>query len=150
MGYRLESGGTAQATRQYSGMIGIADGARAAGQFDTAALAYRRVLVIDPANDRAHRGARHARWRCATMSATVARPARSSSARTTTRRRRSCGSSSGQIRGSSPHRIWPPQSPAARGPTTVAPRLKTRDNRKVTLQFRDAPTKQMVFEVLSR
>jgi general secretion pathway protein D len=37
----------------------------------------------------------------------------------------------------------------ARGPTTVAPRLKTRDNAKVTLQFRDAPTK-MVFEVLAR
>src|SRR5205807_6089627 len=37
----------------------------------------------------------------------------------------------------------------ARGPITVAPRLKTRDNHKVTLQLRDAPTK-MVFEVLSR
>src|SRR3989440_5952165 len=37
----------------------------------------------------------------------------------------------------------------ARGPTTVAPRLKTRENRKVTLQLRDAPTK-MVFEVLQR
>jgi general secretion pathway protein D len=38
---------------------------------------------------------------------------------------------------------------AARGPITVAPRLKTRENHKVTLQLRDAPTK-MVFEVLSR
>src|SRR6202041_2126288 len=37
----------------------------------------------------------------------------------------------------------------ARGPTTVAPRLKTRNNANVTLQFRDAPTK-MVFEVLAR
>jgi general secretion pathway protein D len=37
----------------------------------------------------------------------------------------------------------------ARGPITVAPRLKTRNNAKVTLQFRDAPTK-MVFEVLAR
>ena len=37
----------------------------------------------------------------------------------------------------------------ARGPITVAPRLKTRENHKVTLQLRDAPTK-MVFEVLSR
>ena len=37
----------------------------------------------------------------------------------------------------------------ARGPTTVAPRLKTRDNRKVSLQLRDAPTK-MAFEVLQR
>src|SRR3984893_1554649 len=37
----------------------------------------------------------------------------------------------------------------ARGPVTVAPRLKTRENRKVTLQLRDAQTK-MVFEVLQR
>src|SRR5207248_5020602 len=37
----------------------------------------------------------------------------------------------------------------ARGPSTVAPRLQTRENRKVTLQLRDAPTK-MVFEVLQR
>ncbi|MBS0388318.1 MAG: general secretion pathway protein GspD, partial [Proteobacteria bacterium] len=38
---------------------------------------------------------------------------------------------------------------AARGPVAVTPQLRTRDNRPVTLQFRDAPTK-MVFEVLSR
>ena len=31
----------------------------------------------------------------------------------------------------------------------MAPRLKTRDNRKVSLQLRDAPTK-MAFEVLQR
>lgn len=37
----------------------------------------------------------------------------------------------------------------ARGPQSVVPRLKTRDNRPVTLQFRDANTK-MVFEVLAR
>ncbi len=37
----------------------------------------------------------------------------------------------------------------ARGPVTVAPHLQTRENRKVTLQLRDAPTK-MVFEVLQR
>ncbi|HEY4968747.1 MAG TPA: secretin N-terminal domain-containing protein, partial [Steroidobacteraceae bacterium] len=38
---------------------------------------------------------------------------------------------------------------AARGPLNVVPRLKTRNDAKVTLQFRDAPTK-MVFEVLAR
>ena len=37
----------------------------------------------------------------------------------------------------------------ARGPRNVTPRLKTRDNRSVVLQFRDASTK-MVFEVLAR
>jgi general secretion pathway protein D len=36
-----------------------------------------------------------------------------------------------------------------RGPRTVTPRLKTRDNRPVSLQFREANTK-MVFEVLAR
>src|SRR3989440_9191455 len=40
-------------------------------------------------------------------------------------------------------------SNVARGAVTVAPRLKTRENRKVTLQLRDALTK-MVFEVLQR
>ncbi len=38
---------------------------------------------------------------------------------------------------------------AAKGPVTAVPRLRTQDNRPVTLQFRDAPTK-MVFEVLAR
>ncbi len=38
---------------------------------------------------------------------------------------------------------------AARGPVNMAPKLRTRDNHPVTLQFRDAQTK-MVFEVLSR
>jgi general secretion pathway protein D len=37
----------------------------------------------------------------------------------------------------------------ARGPLAAVPRLRTNDNRPVTLQFRDAPTK-MVFEVLAR
>ena len=37
----------------------------------------------------------------------------------------------------------------ARGPIATGPRLKTRDDRPVTLQFRDAPTK-MVFEALAR
>src|SRR6266446_3568763 len=37
----------------------------------------------------------------------------------------------------------------ARGPTAAVPRLKTRDDRPVSLQFRDAPTK-MVFEALAR
>ena len=37
----------------------------------------------------------------------------------------------------------------ARGPMSITPRLKSRENRPVTLQFRDANTK-MVFEVLSR
>ena len=38
---------------------------------------------------------------------------------------------------------------SARGPVNMTPKLRTRDNRPVTLQFRDAQTK-MVFEVLSR
>src|SRR6185312_4650197 len=38
---------------------------------------------------------------------------------------------------------------AARGPVTAVPKLRSQDNRPVSLQFRDAPTK-MVFEVLAR
>src|SRR4029077_11509474 len=41
------------------------------------------------------------------------------------------------------------QIETTRGPIPIMPRLKSHDNRPVTLQFRDANTK-MVFEVLSR
>ncbi|MDB6008786.1 MAG: type and secretion system protein [Gammaproteobacteria bacterium] len=146
MGYRLDL--AARRDEAVQRLIGIADDARAAGQFDAAALAYRRVLVIDPANDRAHRGLAMLDGD-ARQSATVAAARQDFE-------RKDYDSAEAKLRvilgadpGFKPAQDLAAAITAARGPTTVAPRLKTRDNRKVTLQFRDAPTK-MVFEVLSR
>jgi len=128
-------------------LIAIADTARGAHQLEVAAQDYKRVLALDPNNDRAKRSlaglegdARHGRssLRRAGLRAQGLRRGRS------------------ELRGvrSEDPGYGPAQDLAtaintARGPITVAPRLKTRDNHKVTLQLRDAPTK-MVFEVLSR
>jgi general secretion pathway protein D len=129
-------------------LIGLADTARAAHQLDLAAQAYRRVLGIDPNNDRAQRGlaglegdAHHAE---------VVAQARKDF------ERKDYEAAEAKLRlvlnespGFGPAQDLATAINAARGPVTVAPRLKTRDNHKVTLQLRDAPTK-MVFEVLSR
>jgi general secretion pathway protein D len=129
-------------------LIGLADTARAAHRLDVAAQDYRRVLGIDPNNDRAQRGlaglegdARHAE---------VVAQARKDF------ERRDYEAAEAKLRtvlnenpGYGPAQDLAAEINAARGPITVAPRLKTRDNHKVTLQLRDAPTK-MVFEVLSR
>jgi general secretion pathway protein D len=146
IGYRLDL--EARRDEAVQRLIGSADGARAAGQFDAAAQAYRRVLVIDPANDRAHRGLAMLDGD-ARQSATVAAARQDFE-------RKDYDSAEAKLRvilgedpGFKPAQDLAAAITAARGPTTVAPRLKTRDNRKVTLQFRDAPTK-MVFEVLSR
>jgi len=129
-------------------LISLADTARSAHQLDAAAQDYKRVLTIDPNNDRAKRGL-----------ASLAGDARHGDVIAQARKdfeRKDYDAAEAKLRvvlNESPvtvrHRIWPPRSPPRAGPITVAPRLKTRDNHKVTLQLRDAPTK-MVFEVLSR
>jgi len=129
-------------------LIAHADSARAAQQLDAAAQGYRRVLALDPNNDRAQHGlsgleadGRHAQ---------VVGRARSDF------ERKDYDAAEAKLRtvlhedpGYAPAQTLTAEINAARGPVTVAPRLKTRDNRRVTLQLRDAPTK-MVFEVLSR
>jgi general secretion pathway protein D len=129
-------------------LIGLADTARAAHQLDLAAQDYKRVLNIDPNNDRAQRGlaglegdSRHGE---------VVEQARKDF------ERKDYEAAEAKLRtvlnenpGYGPAQELAAAINAARGPITVAPRLKTRDNHKVTLQLRDAPTK-MVFEVLSR
>ncbi|MDB6042160.1 MAG: type and secretion system protein [Gammaproteobacteria bacterium] len=146
MEYRLDLQARREAAVQH--LVADADNARAAGQLDRADQIYRRVLAIDSNNDRATAGlaglgsdARHA--------ATVAEARKDLE-------RRDYDSAEAKMRGvlaeDPSYTLAQDLASAvtlARGPTTVAPRLKTRDNRKVTLQFRDAPTK-MVFEVLSR
>src|SRR5438270_9559671 len=129
-------------------LVARSDSERGAQQLEAAARDYRRVLAIDPSNDRAQRGllgleadARHA--------LTVSRARRHFE-------RKDYDAAEAKLRtvlnedpGYAPAQELAAQINTARGPITVAPRLKTRDNHKVTLQLRDAPTK-MVFEVLSR
>src|SRR5213082_851618 len=129
-------------------LVARSDSERGAQQLEAAARDYRRVLALDPSNGRAQRGllgldadARHA--------LTVSR-ARGDF------ERENYDSEEAKLRtvlnedpGYAPAQELAAQINTARGPITVAPRLKTRDNHKVTLQLRDAPTK-MVFEVLSR
>jgi general secretion pathway protein D len=146
MGYRLDLAARREAAVEK--LISVADSARAAGQIDVAAQTFRRVLALDPANDRAHRGL-----------AALEGDARHGVAVAAARKdfaRKDYDSAEAQLRavltedpGFKPAQELTAEITVARGPTAVAPRLKTRENRKVTLQFRDAPTK-MVFEVLSR
>jgi general secretion pathway protein D len=146
MEFRLDLQARREAAVQH--LVAAGDNARAVGQLDSAAHIYRRVLSIDPNNDRANHGlaslagdARHA--------VTVAEARKDFE-------RRDYDSAEAKLRGViaedpgyTPAQNLASEITAARGPATVALRLKTRDNRKVTLQFRDAPTK-MVFEVLAR
>jgi len=83
------------------------------------------------------------------MPAWWAKRSRTSNAKTTMAPTRFCGPCSTRIRAFAPATALAAKINVARGPTNAAPRLKTRNNAKVTLQFRDAPTK-MVFEVLAR
>jgi general secretion pathway protein D len=115
-------------------LLGQADRARGAGSFDEAERSYRRVLAIEPGNDRAVRGLdvlgldlRH-RAMAAKAAADLQR---------------------GDVERAETAVRAILAEDLARGPVSVVPRLKTRENRPVTLQFRDANTK-MVFEVLSR
>src|SRR5438046_2280958 len=129
-------------------LVARSDSERGAQQLEAAARDYRRVLALDPSNDRAQRGllgleadARHALT-----------PSRARG----DFERKDYDAAEAKLRtvlnedpGYAPAQELAAQINTARGPITVAPRLKTRENHKVTLQLRDAPTK-MVFEVLSR
>ena len=146
MGFRLDLEARREAAVQK--LIAQADAARGAGQYDAAMALYRRILAIDPRNDRARRGLeglegdqRHG--------VAVAEARKDFD-------RKDYDVADAKLRlilnqdpGYAPAQELAAAINIARGPTTVAPRLKTRDNRKVTLQLRDAPTK-MVFEVLQR
>ncbi|MBV9621202.1 MAG: type II and III secretion system protein [Gammaproteobacteria bacterium] len=146
MGYRLDF--PAQRDAAVHTLIAQADTARQAGQLEGAAALYRRVLTIEPSNYRARHGLdgiegdkRHAEM------LDTARKAYE---------RKDYDASEAQLRailsedpGYVPAEELAAAINLARGPVTAAPKLQTRENRRVTLQLRDAPTK-MVFEVLQR
>jgi general secretion pathway protein D len=129
-------------------LISSADALRGSGQLDAAGAAYRRVLAIETANQRALRGIEgvEADRRHAAMVADASKEfeRKDYDAAGTILR-----SVLNEDSGYGPAIDLAAKINVARGPIAVAPRLKTRNNAKVTLQFRDAPTK-MVFEVLAR
>ncbi len=129
-------------------LIAAADAANLAGNPDQAETEYRRVLVLEPSNDRAQRGLvnlradrRHAE-RIAHAEAALA-------AKQIDAADQEVRSVLNEDPAYAPAHALADKIEQARGPLAVVPKLHTRDNRPVTLQFRDAPTK-MVFEVLAR
>ncbi len=129
-------------------LVAEADRARAAGDAAAAEATYRRVLAIENGNDRATRGLqgvgddmRHAQRVNEAQNDLQSGEFDQASAL--------LRSVLSEDPGYAPAVALRARIDAARGPVTVTPRLRTRDNRPVTLQFRDAQTK-MVFEVLSR
>lgn len=129
-------------------LIASADHARSTGAFDEAESLYRRVLGIEAGNDRAlrglelaERGRRHAQIMTqAQRDFDQGRPDEAEA-----RIRTVIAEDPGQAAALKLRA----RIDAARGPRNVTPRLRTKDNRPVVLQFRDASTK-MVFEVLAR
>src|ERR1700726_3142435 len=146
MMYKLDL--TARREDSIQKLISAGDASRAAGQYDTAVSTYRRVLTIEAGNQRALHGvdAVEADRRHAGMVAEASKDFE----------RKDYDGADAILRtvlnedsGFAPASALAAKINVARGPITAAPRLKTRNNAKVTLQFRDAPTK-MVFEVLAR
>ena len=146
MTYKLDLAARRDAAIQ--SLIGIADAMRGRGELDQATVTYRRVLSIDSANQRALHGLegveadrRHA--------AAVADAAKDFERKDYDAADQKLRAVLNEDSGFSAALALNEKIKVARGPTTVAPRLKSKNNGKVTLQFRDAPTK-MVFEVLAR
>jgi general secretion pathway protein D len=128
--------------------LAAADGARANGNGERAATSYRRVLTLEPGNDRALRGLdgvvadrRHAER--------TAKAAQLFAAKKLDAAELELHAVLAENPGFTAASVLLSKIDLARGPTAAVPRLKTPDNRPVSLQFRDTPTK-MVFEVLAR
>jgi general secretion pathway protein D len=144
--YRLELQGRKEEATQL--LVAQADRLRAAANYADAEATYKRVLSISPGNDRAQRGIE-----------LVARDQRHAEAVDQAKRELQQGrveeaeTRLGRVLsenpGNSDANALRARIDTDRGPRTVTPRLKTRDNRPVSLQFREANTK-MVFEVLAR
>ena len=129
-------------------LIAEGDAARGAGALEGATQAYKRVLTIAPANDRALRGlegvtadARHLE--------VIGGAVKDFNAKDLDHAETVVRTVLTEDPGFGPAVALRERIDRARGPVQATPKLKTKDNRPVTLQFRDANTK-MVFEVLSR
>ena len=146
MMYRLDL--TARRENSIQRLISAGDTLRVAGQYDAAVSTYRRVLTIEAGNQRA--------LRCIDAVEADRRHAGMVGEASKDFERKDYEGADLILRtvlnedsGFGPATALAAKINSARGPMNAAPRLKTRNNAKVTLQFRDAPTK-MVFEVLAR
>jgi general secretion pathway protein D len=129
-------------------LLTAGDAARAKGNGERASKSYRRALTIEPYNERALRGLDRVE-------------ADRRHAERTTKAEQLFTAKKLDLAELEVHAVLaedPAHAPAnallakidlARGPVGAVPRLRTRDDRPVSLQFRDAPTK-MVFEALAR
>jgi len=146
MTYRLDLETQREAAVQQ--LLSLADGARSANQLDQAEALYRRVLSLAPANNRALRGVDtvEADRRHQDSIAHAETDLRSGAPEQADAKVRAVLA---EDPGFAPALALQARIEQARGPVNVVPHLRARDNRPVTLQFRDANTK-MVFEVLSR
>ena len=129
-------------------LIGEGDRARAAGRLDDAQAAYARALGIDTGNARAQAGLasiKDDRRHAEIVAAAKRDMDQGNLDQAEARLREVLAENPGSVAANSLRA----QVDAARGPRSVTAHLKTRENRPVTLQFRDAITK-MVFEVLAR
>ncbi len=129
-------------------LVAAADRARSKGDLAAAEKDYKRVLAIESGNARALRGLevlqrdkRHADILAQASKEVEQRRLDEAEARLRMVLAEDPGSAAALALRT--------KIDSARGPQSVVPRLKTRDNKAVTLQFRDANTK-MVFEVLAR
>jgi general secretion pathway protein D len=129
-------------------LIATAQDAQSNGKPQLAEATYRRVLSIEPANDRARTGLDklHADRRHAER---IARADAALAAKQLDVANSEVRAVLAEDPNFAPAVALAARIEQARGPITPVPRLRTSDNRPVTLQFRDAPTK-MVFEVLAR
>lgn len=146
MAYRLDFESRRESAVE--SLIAEADSARRAGKLEAAGVLYRRALSIDPTNDRARHGLEGIegdRIHAQAMEAARKDFDHKDYEAAETKVRGILNEDPGYV----PAQELTAAINVARGPITVAPRLQTRDNHKVTLQLRDAPTK-MVFEVLQR
>jgi general secretion pathway protein D len=144
--YRLDV--TSRHAEAIQKLMTAGDKARAAGDLDAAAAAYQRVLTIESPQIRATKALegietdrRHAQ--------TLATAEQEFKAGNVDMADAHLNSILADDPGYAAATALRSKIAAARGPVLLTPKLHTRDNRPVTLQFRDAPTK-MVFEVLSR
>jgi len=144
--YRIDLRARREAAVQQ--LIAAADSARANGDGDSAAASYRRVLALEPRNDRALHGLegvqadrRHAERTAKAVQLFEAKKLDAADLEV--------HAVLVEDPGFAPAKALLSKIDLARGPPATVSRLKTRDNRPVSLQFRDAPIK-MVFEVLAR
>jgi general secretion pathway protein D len=129
-------------------LLAAADEAHANGQPQVAETDYKRVLELNHDNARARLGLE--RLQADRRYATQIKRAEAALAA------KQIDAAAAEVRAIlaedpqySPAIALAAQIERARGPIATVPLLHTQDNRPVTLQFRDAPTK-MVFEVLAR